>query len=179
MELFPFKFLLDPLIGEITEDLGGTTGTLGIQEIRTPLNIEESKYKIAPIVCYESIYGEFLGEFIQNGANVIFILTNDGWWGNSPGYKQHLAYARLRAIETRRYIARCANTGESAYIDDKGNILQKTQYWKKDMIESTIPLLTKQTFYVRNGDYLGRLGLFVGILLFLYTITKSIKNKQE
>ena len=178
VELFPFKSLLDPLIGEVTEDLGGTTGTLGVQYERTPFNIKGTAYKIAPIICYESIYGEFLGGFVENGANVIFIITNDGWWGDSPGYKQHLAYARLRAIETRRYIARCANTGQSAYIDDKGDIIKKTAYWKKDLIEQELPLLTEKTFYVINGDYLGRLGLFVGLLLFLYSLTKSIKNKE-
>ena len=68
---------------------------------------------VAPVICYESIFGEYVGEYIRNGAALIFIITNDGWWRDTPGYKQHLIYGGLRAIETRRSIARSANFGRA------------------------------------------------------------------
>ena len=71
--------------------------------------------KIAPVICYESVYGEYVTDYIKKGANLIFILTNDAWWGDTQGYKQHASYARIRAIETRRSIARSANTGISCF----------------------------------------------------------------
>jgi apolipoprotein N-acyltransferase len=67
---------------------------------------EKHGFKIAPAICYESIYGEFMSKYIRNGANLICIITNDGWWKNTPGHKQHMNYARLRAIETRTWVAR-------------------------------------------------------------------------
>jgi len=69
--------------------------------------------KIAPIICYESVFGEFVTDYVKKGAQALFIITNDGWWKNTNGYKQHLYFASLRAIETRRQVVRAANTGVS------------------------------------------------------------------
>ena len=99
-------------------DFGGTVATRGIQNTRTVFEHAEG-YKTAPIVCYESIYGEYVTEYVRNGAQFLSIITNDAWWGNTQGHKQLLSYARLRAIENRRAIARSANTGISAFINAK------------------------------------------------------------
>ena len=77
----------------------------------------DNERKIAPIICYESVYGEYVTEYVRKGANILAIITNDGWWSESQGYKQHLSYARIRAIETRRNILRSANTGSSAILN--------------------------------------------------------------
>jgi apolipoprotein N-acyltransferase len=69
----------------------------------------DGRLRNAPIICYESVFGEHVAAHVRNGANLLCIMTNDAWWGTSPGYRQHLAYGRLRAIETRRDIARSAN----------------------------------------------------------------------
>jgi apolipoprotein N-acyltransferase len=95
------------------------------------------------------------------------IITNDAWWGNTPGYRQHLSYASLRAIETRRAIARCANTGISAIIAPSGEILQPTPWWEPAVIESSIPLRDDITFFVSHGDITGRLSTFLFLLLLL------------
>ena len=87
--------------------------------------------------------------------------------GNTPGYRQHLSYASLRAIETRRAIARCANTGISAIISPSGEILQPTPWWEPAVIESRIPLRDDITFFVSHGDITGRLSTFLFILLLL------------
>jgi apolipoprotein N-acyltransferase len=162
-----FKFL-EPL----AIDMGGITGSLGQSPeamVQTALN---DQVKLAPLICYESIYGEYVTEFTRKGANVLAIITNDGWWGNTPGYKQHLHYARLRAIENRRYIARSANTGISALINARGDIVKRTKWWEEDVINADVKLLQSSTIYSRLGDYIGRFALFLGIFFFLGTWVK-------
>ena len=122
----PYPNLLG-FLDKYSINLGGMTGSLGTQKDRTPFHCSlltaHCSLLIAPAICYESIYGEFMSKYVKNGANLICIITNDGWWKDTPGYKQHFQYARLRAIETRRYIARSANTGISGFIDERGNVL--------------------------------------------------------
>ena len=125
------------------------------------------QYFLAPIICYESIYGDYVRKFVYEGANLILIITNDGWWNDTPGYKQHHAYAKLRAIETRRYIARSANTGISSVIDPFGNIEHHLDWNIRGVIEAKLPLLSKNTFYVLYGDYLGRISSFLAVLFIL------------
>ena len=100
------------------------------------------------------------------------IITNDAWWGNTPGYRQHLSYASLRAIETRRAIARCANTGISAIISPSGEIVSKTQWWKPEVLEGKIPLRDDITFFVAHGDITGRVCTFLFVLLLLALIVR-------
>jgi apolipoprotein N-acyltransferase len=89
---------------------------------------EKNGFKIAPAICYESIYGDFMSRYVKQGANLICVITNDGWWKNTPGHKQHMNYARLRAIETRIWVARSANTGISCFIDPNGNVIDPQAY---------------------------------------------------
>jgi apolipoprotein N-acyltransferase len=162
--------------------LGGTSGTLGTQKERSVFKNSQNKACIAPAVCYESIYGEFMTEFIKKGANVIFVITNDAWWGDTPGYKQHLSYSKLRAIENRRSIVRCANTGISAIINQKGEIEKQTEYWKEDVLNGSINLNEKISFYSENGDFIGRIALFISYFwvlgFMLNTIYKIVKNHK-
>lgn len=157
-------------------DLGGTTGSLAKQEDRSVFVSMHDSLKVGTAICYESIYGEFVGEYVRNGAQLIFIITNDGWWENTPGYKQHLSYARLRAIEMRRSIARSANTGISCFIDQRGNILYPTQWWEPACIRTTINTNDTLSFYAKHGDYLGRVSIVVAIGILLITFVKSFKK---
>ena len=100
--------------------------------------IYKRKIDVAPIICYESIYGEFVAKQANQGADFLCILTNDGWWGDSPGHAQHFSFAKLRAIENRKWVARSANTGISGFIDEKGNVIQKTSYWTTDVQKQII-----------------------------------------
>ena len=117
-------------------------------------------------VCYESVYGEHCAKYVRAGARLLTVITNDAWWGDTPGYRQHLNYARLRAIETRRDIARCGNTGISAYIDRKGRILSRTPWWEPAVLRGTVNLSDRVTFFVRSGDIVGRMCVFLTVLLF-------------
>lgn len=159
------------------EKFGGTTAGYAKQESRTVLN-EKNKFKIAPAICYESIYGEFMSKYIRNGANLICIITNDGWWKNTPGHKQHMNYARLRAIETRTWIARSANTGISCFIDPIGNVLKPQPYDTNAAIKMSIDNSKKsKTFFVKYGDILSRIMVVLSIAIFCWVLIIKILNR--
>jgi apolipoprotein N-acyltransferase len=140
-------------------NLGGTTGGLG--KDKEPINfIDNNKTQYAPVICYESVFGEYITEYVKKGANVICIITNDAWWGNTAGYKQHFEYAKLRAIENRRFIARSANTGISGFIDDAGNALQQTKWDEAIAISGKVKLNSEITFYTKYGDFIAYMAAF-------------------
>lgn len=180
VEKIPFSQWM-PFLEDLSINNGGTSGTLG-QE-KEPKSVRSRNGNYAPVVCYESIYGEFVSQQVQKGAELIFIITNDGWWKDTPGYKQHNSFASLRAIETRKSVARSANTGTSSFVNQKGDILKQTQWWKKDAIRLSLNKNNTQTFYVRFGDliyrftnYLALSLIFASLFLPLY---KMITNKKE
>ena len=175
-EILPYKdffFFLKPLI----DKLDGTIEGLGTQPNREVFFSESGR--IAPVICYESIFGQYHAGYVRAGAEATFIMTNDGWWDNSPGYKQHLKFASLRAIETRRSIARSANVGTCAFINQRGDILQPTQYGVEAAVRGTIRLNDEITFYVKWGDLIARIGLFTMIILLLNTFVKGYLKKVK
>ena len=160
--------------------LGGVMGRCVGQDEITLLNIEDIEGHKTPIgcaVCYESVYGEYYTDYIRKGARAMTIITNDAWWGDTPGYRQHLSYASLRAIETRRAIARCANTGISAIISPSGEIMQPTPWWEQAVIKGQIPLRDDITFFVSHGDITGRVCSFIHWLLLLALIVRFITRR--
>ena len=168
------------LFCKIDDLLGGVMGRCIGQDEVTLLNVRGADGQKTPIgtaVCYESVYGEYYTDYIRKGAQAMAIITNDAWWGDTPGYKQHLSYASLRAIETRRAIARCANTGISAIISPSGEILQPTPWWEPAVIKSHIPLRRDITFFVSHGDITGRLCTFLFILLLLALGVRFVTRK--
>lgn len=167
-----FKFL-----ESLTLKMGGTSGSLGEQDHREVFFSHDST-GVAPLICYESIYGEYCNEYIDSGANLMFVITNDGWWENTAGHKQHLEYASLRAIEERRDIAQSANTGTSAFINQRGDISQPTEWWKPTFIKATLHANTGKTFYVRFGDYIGRIANIFTVLLIIATFVQRFRRKS-
>lgn len=165
VEKMPFVKNLD-FVKDIVINIGGTTGSLGRQTEASNF-VSRDGTQVAPVICYESIFGEYVTGYVQKGAELIFIITNDGWWKNTPGYKQHMSFARLRAIETRRSIARSANTGISCFINQRGDVSQQTGWWVDAAIKGTINANDKITFYVKYGDFIGRISLFVSVLMLL------------
>ncbi|HTA83580.1 MAG TPA: apolipoprotein N-acyltransferase [Bacteroidia bacterium] len=176
VETMPFRKLLGP-IADLAFSLGGTSGTLGTQKEPSVFYTPNGKNCVGTAICYESIYGEYIGQYVLKGAQLIFVITNDGWWGDTPGYKQHLAYARLRAIETRRSIARSANTGISEFIDEMGNVSEQTGWWVPAVIKTNLSLNRDITFYVKHGDYIGVLMSWLSAVLLVYVLGVIIKSK--
>lgn len=158
------------------EKFGGVTAGYAKQDHRTTLPTK-SAFTLAPAICYESIYGNFMRRYIKNGANLIVIITNDGWWKNTPGHRQHLQYARLRAIETRTWVARSANTGISAFIDPTGTLIEPKGYNQEATIRKTIPVIPPtSTIYVQWGDWVSILVLLLGAVYLLVTWLRGKKS---
>ena len=162
VEFLPYDSVLGPIDEKL---LGGVAGRcVGQPEVSNL--VFDGKVPVGCAVCYESVYGEHCAKYVRAGARFLTIITNDAWWGDTPGYRQHLNYARLRAIETRRDIARCGNTGISAFIDQKGRILERTAWWEPAVLKGTVNLSSRETFFVRAGDIVGRISVLLFVLLF-------------
>ena len=172
-ESMPFPSLVSAL------DLLGI-GASSMTPQDEPLVYDNGKDKVAPVICYESIFGEFISGFVEHGADYLFIITNDGWWGDTEGHRHHLLYAKLRAIESRISIVRSANTGISAYINTRGDIVQKTKWWEKNAVKASVPRVQKHhvSFYNRYGDYIGRLSYFLLIFTVLSAVVKWRTKKM-
>ncbi|WP_374462883.1 apolipoprotein N-acyltransferase [Chryseobacterium sp.] len=180
VEIFPYMNVLKPLLGDAMLNLGGTVASLGTDKERVAFSNPYNKGKLAPIICYESIYGEFVTDYVKKGANFLGIMTNDSWWGVTEGHKQLLSYAKLRAIETRREIARAANSGISAHINAKGEVTADTFYGDQTALFAKVNLYDTITFYTRAGDLLSRFSIFaLGFLLFYYLIEWFKKKTKK
>lgn len=175
-EIHPYHevlFFLKPIV----DKLGGTMEGFGVQPRRSAFSSDGGK--VAPVICYESIFGQYHTGYIREGAEATFIMTNDGWWDDSGGHKQHLRFASLRSIETRRSTARSANTGISCFLNQRGDILQPTEYGETTAIRGKIRFNDAITFYVKWGDLIARAGLFCTIILLLNTLIRSILPPKE
>ena len=174
VENMPFKSVLKPLLGDVLLDFGGTVASRVTQKKRDVFSHTNSKLKAAPIICWESIFGEFVTGYVNEGATFLAVISNDAWWGETPGHKQLLSYTRLRAIETRRDIARSANTGISSIINAKGEIINQTSYNTKTTLSGKLSSRSNLTFYVRFGDIIARWSVFVAGLFFLLALSRRI-----
>jgi len=174
VEKIPFSNIF-PWLEEMSINLGGSSGSLGIQD-EGPSVMKSGDVTFAPVICYESIYGGFVRSQCKQNADFIAIITNDGWWGDTPGYKQHFAFARLRAIENRKYVARSANTGKSGFINQRGDVLQETGWWYEDARRETIQLNNTRTLYQILGDYLGYFALAGFLVFFSMRVLKSLQR---
>jgi apolipoprotein N-acyltransferase len=177
VEQMPFPWLFK-YIEDYAIDLGGSSGTLGKQDERTVFRSKDKSSNPAPAICYESVFGDFMTEYVRNGADFIAIITNDGWWGNTPGHKQHLMYASLRAIENRRDIARSANTGVSCFINQRGEILQAQPYWKEGAIIGNVHLNTGKTLFTITGDLIGKTSVLIALLIWIWGIANRFKKRK-
>jgi len=160
-------------VEKLSVDLGGITRSHGVQDHRDAFASPQDGLKVAPIICWESIFGEYVTEYVKDaGANLLFVITNDGWWGDTPGHIQHNSFSRLRAIETRRSVARSANTGISCLIDQRGVETARIEYWKRDAIIGTLNANSHITFYTRHGDYIARISGFLAVVLLVFAFVK-------
>ncbi len=176
-EFMPYKWILEPLIGNLMLDLGGTIVSKASQPI-SELNVFEHStkdLKTVPIICYETVYGEFVSTFTKKGGDFITIISNDAWWGDTEGHKQLLSYARLRAIENRRYIVRSANSGISSIINHRGEILSKLAYGEYGILTGTAEKVSGKTFYNSYGDFIARISIFISVSMLFIFFVKSKK----
>jgi apolipoprotein N-acyltransferase len=173
-----FSNSLGRFAAKILPYLGGTKWGYGIQNERSCFEHPLLHYKVAPIICYESAFGNYVADYVRNGAEALFIITNDGWWKNTDGYRQHLTYASLRAIETRRPVARAANTGVSCIIDIRGKRTVESEWWVPAVIRGKIYPGSAITTYVKYGDYILFISLIIStiILIIVFIAIPAIKK---
>ena len=176
-EMYPFRrvlFFLGPLI----DKLGGTIEGNTKQRERSVFT--GGRLNVAPVICYESIYGAYCGGYVEKGATAFFIVTNDGWWDNTPGHIQHLKIGALRAIEHRRPIARSANTGISCFIDLRGRVRQATLYGETTAIQGEVVPETRITLYTRIGDVAAWIAIgLLAVCIFLAIFMRPKANASS
>ncbi len=173
-EFIPFADFIGemlPFVGEFNE------GTSDLTEGTDPIVIETEFGGVAPLVCFDSIFPEFSREGVNNGAEFIAIVTNDSWFNDSVGIYTHLRHAQLRAIENRRYILRAANTGVSAFIDEKGSIITQTEPLTLDTANADIYAIKSVTLYTHIGDIFLYISFLIVICLIIYTIFDKARRK--
>ncbi len=173
VEKLPFPKLLGWVVKIIDFDGAGTYGS---QEERTPITFADS-LQTTPLICYESVFGDFVSQFCYNGADLITIITNDGWWKDTDGHKQHNLLAKLRAIENRRYVLRSANTGISSIIDWYGNEIDELTWWKRGTLKRAVFTNSEKTLYTQYGDLIGRVSPFFSLLIIFYSFVRKKTKK--
>jgi apolipoprotein N-acyltransferase len=120
------------------------------------------------LICFESMFSNLVGEFFQNGAQIMFIITNDGWFGYSSQPYQHAQLAIFRAIEHRTSVIQCANNGISTFIDPYGRMYNSSQLFRASFAQMTIPIKLEDTVYDQYGDILGIICGIICLSLVLY-----------
>ena len=174
VEAVPFKDLFDTF--EI--DLGGVSGQLGWGDKHTIF--DNKGIKIGPAICYEGLYGNYFSGFAREGAELMAVISNDGWWGDTAGHRRLFDFCRLRAIETRRAIARSANTGISGFISPRGETIGDRLEWNEEgVLTAELKLRDETTLYTRYGDWVARISTFVAVLALLYYVAYRTKRKNH
>lgn len=128
------------------------------------------------LVCYDSIFPDWIRGFVQEGAGFISIITNDGWWGKTSGHVQHFEYARLRAIEYHRWIVRSANNGISGIITPDGSIKVETRYHERTAFRYPIEVIHQQTFFARYGEWLPQACLLITAIAIGWLIVLRVRS---
>jgi apolipoprotein N-acyltransferase len=177
VESMPFRNTLS-FLKPVFEHLGGATGDMAGQE-EPGVFYSQSGIGVTPVICYESIYGEWVARSVHKGAQFISVITNDGWWEDTSGKDQHLDYAKLRAIENRRWVCRSANTGISAFINQRGDVVKQTKWWTHTAIKQDINLNSDLTFYTLYGDYIPKTASMVAIAGIIWILVGTLKDRRK
>jgi apolipoprotein N-acyltransferase len=169
-----FRWLIEPLKWNV----GISSWGKGEDTVVYSLSLKDSSQtKFSGMICYESVYPNYVREFVKRGAEFLVIITNDSWWGNTSGAYQHASFASLRAVETRRWVVQCANGGISMVVDPTGKRQVTTNLYTRTKFITDIGLLSDKTFYVEHGDIVAQLCLVMSIMMFISAILKKNKSK--
>jgi apolipoprotein N-acyltransferase len=135
-----------------------------------PVLFSVGDLSVAPLICYESVFPQLVRRFIREGGSLIVNITNDGWFGGAAGPHMHLAFSVFRAVENRRYLVRCANTGVSAVVDPYGRIKVKLDENVSGHISHVVRGEERLTFYAKYGDLLPYFSIAVVLLAALFIL---------
>jgi apolipoprotein N-acyltransferase len=138
-----------------------------------------NKIKAVPFICYEIIFPSFVQQRLKPGANLIVTITNDGWFGKTSAPYQHATMARMRAIENRVSVVRCANSGISMFIDPFGRVLKKSDLYTRAILDGVVELKPADTFYSNHGDWFVSICLLVGTFGMMIALLVTVFNKKK
>lgn len=175
VERVPFLDYLS-FLKDYNIDIGGGLGSYGKSDSAFTLFTRQD-VPVGVMICYESAFPDHAADYTRGGAQVLSVITNDGWWKQSSGYIQHAGLSVLRAIENRREIIRSANTGTSLFIDVYGNRYQDTPWWQETTIDRKVNLYTEKSFFVKHGAFIGRIALFLFLILTAYSLYLGYSRK--
>lgn len=144
-------------------------------------HLRNNKWETAPLICYESAFGRYTSKYVLNGAKLIAVLLNEGWYKSMQASKQFLFISCVRAVENRRYVVRSSNGGISGFIDFKGKPFQSFSKNEATALRSKVTLSDKTTFYAKHGDFIGLFafilsGCILLLLIFNNKINKLLKS---
>lgn len=154
-ERIPYADATKFLFSWVEWGVGISSWELG--DYQTPLIVEirGDTIPVGTIICYESIYPDFCADYVRDGAELLAVITNDSWWNYTVGPEQHWQIARMRAIENRRFVARCANGGVSGFISPLGEEIARAPQYRAVALAEEVPLMKEEkSSYVRHGDWL-------------------------
>ncbi|MCX6170441.1 MAG: apolipoprotein N-acyltransferase [Ignavibacteriales bacterium] len=170
-----------PFLGDFIKwEVGISSWNVG--KTQTVFNLNESNnlpLKVGGVVCIESIYPEFVAGFVQQGANLLVVVTNDSWYGNSSGPYQHKEISVLRAVENRKTVVRAANGGVTCIIDPLGRTIASTKLFTRDILVVDATIEDGMTFYSRYPSIMPLFSSFISIGTFLFFIYKKISTKLK
>ena len=171
-----FRVLIEPLKWNV----GISSWGKGEDTIIYQINLKDgNQIKFSGMICYESVYPNYVREFVKRGAEFLVIITNDSWWGNTSGAYQHASFASLRAVETRRWVVQCANGGISMVVDPTGKRLFTTNLYATTKFVAGIGSTSEKTFYVKYGDIVAQICLGASIMMLITVILKRNKLKRD
>ena len=176
-ECIPFQNQL-PWLGELVDRFGGASGSYGRMKEMTALEGNDG-LRVAPMICYESVYGDYSRGAVLRGAGFMAVMTNDAWWGDTPGYRQHFRYAKLRAIENRRNVVQAANTGISGFISQRGDVYQHTGWWHEAAMTGEVNINTELTPFTRHGDVIGRTAKPLSLVMLVLVIVSCAWGRKS
>jgi apolipoprotein N-acyltransferase len=163
-EYVPFRSWLS-FAGGLTKEVGDFSRGVS----RQPLQAGDEKLGV--FICYESIFPDEVRQFANHGAQVLVNISNDGWYGDSGAYAQHLKQARMRAIENSRWLLRSTNTGVTAAIDPFGRLAQSLPRKVRTALAASYSLSNSTTFYTRHGDWFAYACAIISVIAFVVVIT--------
>ena len=169
-EYVPFKNWLS-FAGGLTKEVGD----FARGGSRQPLPAGDQKLGV--FICYESIFPDEVRQFASNGAQIFVNISNDGWYGDSGAYAQHLEQARMRAVENARWLLRDTNTGVTAAIDPYGRVVQSAPRKLRMVLEAPYAPSLETTFYTRHGDWLAYACAIISFGAILVLLT-SVKGRR-
>ena len=169
-EYVPFKNWF-PFIGKIVEAVGD------FQPGQKGNTIQWKNFKLGVQICYEIIFPDLSRAMVKNNAALLVNVTNDAWYGKSSAPYQHFSMTVFRAVENRRALVRSANTGISGFVDPAGRIVATTPLFEEKVITRTMPVIQKQTFYIRFGDVLA-IACIGAILIVIITMLRKPTLKK-